>query len=88
MTAALTADPTSRTRVIVAHRLSSIRAADRVLFLEDVRTVRERDEKVRTMEEAWQRQRRNAELFASQGAQRRTPGIVTGEPPAQTNGQK
>ncbi len=52
------------------------------------RTVRERDEKVRTMEEAWQRQRRNAELFASQGAQRRTPGIVTGEPPAQTNGQK
>ena len=52
------------------------------------RTVRERDEKVRTMEEAWQRQRRNAELFASQGAQRRTPGIVTGEPPAQINGQK
>ena len=52
------------------------------------RTVRERDEKVRTMEEAWQRQRRNAELFASQGNQRRTPGIVTGEPPAQTNGQK
>lgn len=52
------------------------------------RTVRERDEKVRTMEEAWQRQRRNAELFASQGAQRRTPGIVTGEPPAQANGQK
>ncbi len=52
------------------------------------RTVRERDEKVRTMEEAWQRQRRNAELFASQGNQRRTPGIVTGEPPAQANGQK
>lgn len=52
------------------------------------RTMRERDDKVRAMEEAWQRQRRNAELFASQGAQRRTPGIVTGEPPAPANGQK
>lgn len=31
---ALTADPTSRTRVIVAHRLASIRHADRVLFCE------------------------------------------------------
>ena len=31
------------------------------------KTVRERDEKVRTMEEAWQRQRRNAELFATPG---------------------
>lgn len=39
ITAALTADPTPRTRVIVAHRLASIRAADRVLFLEDGRVV-------------------------------------------------
>jgi ATP-binding cassette subfamily B protein IrtB len=32
---ALTADPQSRTRVIVAHRLASIRHADRVLFLDN-----------------------------------------------------
>lgn len=32
---ALSADPIPRTRVIVAHRLSSIRHADRVIFLED-----------------------------------------------------
>ena len=32
---ALAGDPAPRTRVIVAHRLSSIRAADRVVFLED-----------------------------------------------------
>lgn len=36
---ALTADPHSHTRVIVAHRLASIRHADRVLFLEDGRVV-------------------------------------------------
>jgi ATP-binding cassette subfamily B protein IrtB len=36
---ALTADPQSRTRVIVAHRLASIRHADRVLFLDDGRVV-------------------------------------------------
>ncbi|BBX54672.1 hypothetical protein MSHO_00170 [Mycobacterium shottsii] len=36
---ALTADPQSRTRVIVAHRLASIRHADRVLFVEDGRVV-------------------------------------------------
>ena len=50
------------------------------------KAVKDRDEKVRGMEEAWQRQRRNAELFASQSAQRRTAGIMTGEPPG--NGQK
>ena len=32
---ALTADPQSRTRVIVAHRLASIRHADRVLFVDN-----------------------------------------------------
>lgn len=32
---ALTADPQSRTRVIVAHRLASIRNADRVLFVDN-----------------------------------------------------
>lgn len=37
--AALAADPVQRTRVIVAHRLTSIRAADRVVFLEDGRIV-------------------------------------------------
>ena len=44
--------------------------------------VRERDDKLKTMEEEWQRQRRNTELFATQTAARRTPGIMTGEPPA------
>ncbi|SJN08917.1 Lipid A export ATP-binding/permease protein MsbA [Leucobacter sp. 7(1)] len=35
VTAALTGDAIPRTRVIVAHRLSSIREADRVVFVED-----------------------------------------------------
>ncbi len=36
---ALTADPQSRTQVIVAHRLASIRHADRVLFVDDGRVI-------------------------------------------------
>lgn len=36
---ALTADPRARTRVIVAHRLASIRHADRVLFLDNGRVI-------------------------------------------------
>lgn len=39
--AALSGDPIPRTRVIVAHRLSSIRAADRVVFVDDGRVVEE-----------------------------------------------
>ncbi|MFT3797517.1 ABC transporter ATP-binding protein [Microbacterium sp.] len=39
VTAALTGDARARTRVIVAHRLTSIRAADRVVFLEEGRIV-------------------------------------------------
>ncbi|MFT3886996.1 MAG: ABC transporter ATP-binding protein [Arachnia sp.] len=37
--AALLSDPTPRTRVIVAHRLTSIRAADRVVFVDQGRVV-------------------------------------------------
>lgn len=36
---ALTDDPTPRTRVLVAHRLESIRTADRVIFLADGRVI-------------------------------------------------
>ncbi len=50
------------------------------------KSVKERDEKLRGMEEEWQRQRRNAELFATQAAARRTPGIMSGEQP-QPNGR-
>lgn len=43
--------------------------------------IRSRDEQMRHMQEDWQRQRRNAELYASQNAQRRTSGIMVGEAP-------
>lgn len=43
--------------------------------------VRGRDERMRSMEEEWQRRRRNQELYASQGAQRRTSGIMVGDAP-------
>jgi DNA repair exonuclease SbcCD ATPase subunit len=56
-------------------------------WLEGMQTsVKNRDEQLRSMEEEWQRQRRNAELYASQVGQRRTTGIITGEPPEQQNG--
>ncbi len=47
------------------------------------KTLRERDDRLRTLEEEWQRQRRNAELYAQQ-VTRRTPGIMVGE--SQQNG--
>ena len=43
--------------------------------------IRVRDDQMRHLEEDWQRQRRNAELYASQNAQRRTSGIMVGEAP-------
>lgn len=43
--------------------------------------IRGRDERMRTMEEEWQRRRRNQELYASQGTQRRTSGIMVGDAP-------
>ncbi len=44
--------------------------------------LKERDQEVKTLEDEWQKQRRNAELYASQANTRRTAGIVTGEPPS------
>jgi len=41
-------------------------------------SVRQRDELVKDMEDVWQRDRRNQELYASQNNIRRTPGVVTG----------
>jgi len=43
--------------------------------------IRGRDERMRTMEDEWQRRRRNQELYASQGTQRRTSGITVGDAP-------
>lgn len=63
---ALTADLVPRTRVIVAHRLASIRHADRVLFLEDGRVVEDGavDELLTAggrFDEFWRQQREAAE---------------------------
>ncbi len=40
-----------------------------------------RDQELKVIEDEWQKQRRNAELYASQANTRRTAGIVSGEPP-------
>jgi ATP-binding cassette, subfamily B, bacterial IrtB/YbtQ len=63
---ALTADPQPRTRVIVAHRLASIRHADRVLFLDNGRVVEDGtvDELLsagRRFDEFWRQQQDAAE---------------------------
>ncbi len=57
-------------------------------WLEGVQVaVKGRDDKLRSIEEEWQRQRRNAELYANQVAGgRRTTGIVTGDGGDQKNG--
>lgn len=47
-------------------------------------SVKERDENLRIVEDEWQRQLRNAELYATQSGTRRTTGVITGE--ASTNG--
>jgi DNA repair exonuclease SbcCD ATPase subunit len=49
-------------------------------------SVKARDEKLRMIEDEWQRQRRNAELYANQVAGRRTTGISSGEAGEQRNG--
>lgn len=50
-------------------------------------SLRERDDKMRTLEEEWQRKRRNAELYQQQ-ITRRTAGVMVGEAPQNTNGSK
>ncbi|MGA7051180.1 MAG: ABC transporter ATP-binding protein [Mycobacterium sp.] len=71
---ALTADPQSRTRVIVAHRLASIRHADRVLFLDNGQVIEDGpvDELLAAggrFAEFWRQQRDAAEwrILAEQG---------------------
>lgn len=51
------------------------------------KSLRDRDDKLRTLEEEWQRQRRNAELYTQQ-VTRRTAGVMVGEAPQNTNGSK
>jgi hypothetical protein len=49
-------------------------------WLEGMQTaLKTRDERLRSIEEEWQRQRRNTELYANQVGARRTTGIVSGE---------
>ena len=51
-------------------------------------SIRDRDDSLRQMEELWERQRRNSEIFATQNNVRRVPGVITGEEPdAQKNGK-
>lgn len=42
-------------------------------------SVRQRDERLKNMDEGWQREQRNQELYASQNNIRRTPGVITGD---------
>lgn len=70
---ALTADPRPRTRVIVAHRLASIRHADRVLFVEAGRVVEDGtiDELLAAggrFEQFWRQQRAAADWRLARGA--------------------
>ena len=51
------------------------------------KSLRERDDKMRTLEEEWQRRQRNAELYQQQ-VTRRTAGVMVGEAPQTTNGSK
>jgi chromosome segregation ATPase len=48
--------------------------------------IKGRDDRLRGIEEEWQRQRRNAELYANQVAGRRTTGIVSGDNSEPKNG--
>ncbi len=49
-------------------------------------SVKERDEGLRSLGESWQRERRNAELYANQNSIRRTSGVISGETAEPTNG--
>jgi ATP-binding cassette, subfamily B, bacterial IrtB/YbtQ len=69
---ALGADPHARTRVIVAHRLASIRHADRVLFVDNGRIIEDGtvDELLSAggrFEEFWRQQREAAEWHIAAG---------------------
>lgn len=56
-------------------------------WLEGMQTaVKGRDDRIRLIEEEWQRQRRNTELYAGQVGAKRTPGITTGESGEPRNG--